>query len=149
MKKDAIIKAIIKGLIATISLLLVYFIILTLISGWGFAKVQFFDFWYFVISLAVGFGIQIGLYVYLKNMIRSRDLPRGMLVTTGSTSTLSMVSCCAHYLVNILPLIGVTGFITVVAQYQIELFWVGIGFNLFGIIFIANKVYKFSKQIKS
>jgi Cu+-exporting ATPase len=57
-----------------------------------------------------------------------------------------MVSCCAHYLVNILPVLGVTGFVTLVAQYQVELFWLGLAFNMVGMLYIAPKVVKAYKE---
>ena len=59
-------RPIVKGMVGTIALLAVYFTVVSLISGWGFALDQFTAFWYFIISLAVGFGIQVGLFTYLK-----------------------------------------------------------------------------------
>ena len=57
------IKSVLYGFLASGLLLGIYFVILTLVSGWGFAQDQFFQFSYFIVSLALGFGIQIGLYV--------------------------------------------------------------------------------------
>ena len=56
-----------------------------------------------------------------------------------------MISCCAHYLVNLVPILGVTGLATFAAQYQVKLFWVGILFNVAGIMYMVNKIYKFKK----
>ena len=61
MLEKNIIKPIVYGSLASGILLGVYFSILSLVSGWGFAKDQFSLFWYFIASLAVGFGIQIVL----------------------------------------------------------------------------------------
>ncbi len=65
---------------------------------------------------------------------------------SGTTSTAAMISCCAHYLANLLPILGTVGIVTFVAQYQVELFWVGLLFNLGGIFYIANRVLKFSTR---
>lgn len=65
-----------------------------------------------------------------------------MVAASGTTSATAMVSCCAHYLVNILPVLGITGFITVIAQYQAQLFWLGLALNLAGILYIAPKAMK-------
>ncbi|MDP3947440.1 MAG: hypothetical protein Q8Q41_01970 [bacterium] len=119
---------------------------LTLVSGWGFAWDQFSLFWYFIVSLAVGFGIQIGLYIYLRNIIQDGQLGGKVLGVTGTTSTAAMISCCTHYLVNLLPVLGAVGAVTFAVQYQIQLFWVGLLFNLGGIIFMANRVIKFSAR---
>jgi hypothetical protein len=40
----------------------------------------------------------------------------------------------------------VTGFVSVVAQYQVQLLWVGLAFNLAGILYIAPKVIKAFKE---
>ena len=131
------------GLAAAIILIVIYFIIVSLVSGWDFAQGQFLQFWYFNVTLAIGFGTQVGLYSYLRSMIK--DVSPRIVATTGATSTAAMISCCAHYLVNILPILGAVGIITVISSYQVQLFWIGLIFNLTGIIYMANKVYKFSK----
>ncbi|TAL49224.1 hypothetical protein EPN83_01655 [Patescibacteria group bacterium] len=131
-----------KGILAALSLLALYFAVVTLISGWAFALEQFTRFWYFIVSLTLGFGIQIGLYSYLKNAIR-RSVPKGAVVASGTTSTVATLSCCAHYLANILPVVGIAGLISFIGQYQIELFWVGLAANIFGIWYITNKIRKF------
>jgi len=128
------------GILASIILLGIYFTILSLVSGWNFAQDQFNSYWYFILSLSAGFGIQIGLYSYLKNLIRNSDNGGRVLGVTGTTSTVAMISCCSHYLVNILPILGIAGVITVLAQYQIELFWIGLFFNLAGIIYLSSKI---------
>ena len=140
-----VLKSILKGATATFVLLAVYFTLITLISGWFFAKEQFFSFWYFIISLAIGFGTQMALYTYLKNRIHGNSSGGKILAVSGTTSTVAMLSCCSHYLVNILPIIGVTGIVSLVGQYQVEFFWLGIIFNLIGIWYISNKIIKFLK----
>lgn len=137
------IKSFLYGLFASISLLVLYFVISSLVSEPEFVKEQFALYWYFIISLALGFGIQVGLYVYLRNLIADRGVG-GVLGITGTTSTVAMISCCAHYLVNLLPILGVAAMVTFVAQYQIELFWVGILFNLAGVSYMANKIFRFT-----
>ncbi|PJC36826.1 hypothetical protein CO046_03700 [Candidatus Peregrinibacteria bacterium CG_4_9_14_0_2_um_filter_53_11] len=144
--KKIILNAVFKGIIASLILLGAYFLILTLVSGWDFAVDQFLDYWYFVLSLAFGFGIQVGLFVYLKNAVHSKNLSKGVLAATGTTSTVAMISCCAHYLVNILPVLGVTGLVTFVAQYQMELFGLGLLSNLLGIAYILRRIYFFHKS---
>ncbi|KKS38317.1 MAG: hypothetical protein UV01_C0004G0119 [Parcubacteria group bacterium GW2011_GWA2_42_14] len=121
----------------------IYFSVVILISGASFALSQFYEFWYFIIALALGFGVQVGLYTYLRNAILERGSAGKVLAVSGATSTLAMISCCSHYLVNILPVIGVTGIISIIGQYQIEFFWVGLIFNLVGIVYIARKIFNF------
>ena len=136
------IRALFVGFSGAVALLAIFFAIAGLISSFESAKQQFIQYWYYIITLAIGFGIQVGLYVFLRQSIKEKASP-GVLAATGTTSTLAMISCCAHYLVNILPIVGISGFVAIVAQYQIQLFWVGILFNLAGIIFISWRIVKF------
>lgn len=138
-------RALLYGTLASSFLLGAYFAVLTLVSGWDFAQGQFADFRYFIVSLAVGFGIQAGLYAYLRSLITGSHGEGKMLGVTGTTSTAAMISCCTHYLANLLPILGTVGIVTFVAQYQVELFWVGLLFNLGGVIYTARRVIAFKR----
>jgi len=136
------------GTLAFMLILAVFFGVVSLISGRDFAFEQFSEFWYFIVPLALGFGIQVGLYTYLKNLVGKHGASGKVVAVSGTTSTAAMVSCCAHYLVNILPIMGLTGFLTVVAEYQVELFWLGLAFNAVGILYVASMVIKATKEHK-
>jgi Cu+-exporting ATPase len=138
-------KIFLAAITAIVGLLFVYALVVSTISGYKFASEQFAAYWFYVVSLAVGFGIQVGFYMYLREAVHGAISGKTVAVT-GTTSTLAMISCCAHYLVNILPILGVAGAVAIIAQYQIQLFWVGIVFNLFGIAFIIKKIIAFKKK---
>lgn len=142
---DILKKSVLKGILAFLTLLSVYFSILTLVSGWKFTWEQFTEFWYYIFSLSLGFGVQFSLYSYLKDIVKQASTGQ-VLAASGTTSTTAMISCCAHYLTNILPILGVTGLITFIGQYQVQFFWIGLFFNLLGIIYIGNRVLRFSQQ---
>ncbi|HEY4518016.1 MAG TPA: hypothetical protein VJG48_00140 [Candidatus Paceibacterota bacterium] len=131
------------GLLGTLALLALYFIAVGLISDTAFAVGEFQKFWYYIIALAVGFGVQAGLYTYLRQAVRSGRGAGKVLAVSGSTSTAAMITCCAHYLVNIAPLIATAGVVTFISQYQVQFFWIGLAFNLWGIVYIGNKVRKY------
>ena len=133
-------KSIAYGILGSSILLGVYFAILSLVSGWGFAQRQFISFWYYIVPLALGFGIQVGLFTYLRQVVKQGMGTGKVLAVSGTTSTAAMISCCAHYLVNIAPLIATAGVITFISQYQVQFFWVGLAFNIGGIAYIANKI---------
>lgn len=135
------------GLAAAALLLAAYFGVLTLVSGWEFARTQFASYWYFVVALAVGFGVQIGLYSYLRSITRHGDSSGKVVAVSGATSTGAMISCCAHYLTNVLPVLGATGVVALVAQYQVELFWVGLVFSLGGVIYVGRKAVQATRHM--
>lgn len=137
------------GVITACILLAIYFTAVGVITELPYAQSQFAKYWPFIVSLAVGFGIQIGLYSYLRQEVSNMHMktPGRTVAVTGTTSTFAMISCCAHYLANIIPVLGIAGALSIVGQYQKELFWVGIAFNAAGIVYIARKVYQFKKYV--
>lgn len=135
-----VLRATVKGIMATVAMLTLYFFVLGLLSGLPYAWGEFVGFWYFIVALAVGFGVQVGLFFYLKDYIHSGRSSGKVLAVSATTSTSAMLSCCAHYAVNIVPLLGVTGLVTLVSQYQIHFFWVGLLFNTLGIAYISWKI---------
>jgi len=134
------------GLIAAAALLAFYFGLLTAISGWSFTLDQFRTFWPFISALAAGFGIQFGLFIYLRRAVHAAHSGK-IVAASGTTSGVAMVSCCAHYLVNLLPALGATGLASLVGTYQIELFWVGLLANLAGIIYMGSRLRAFAKGV--
>jgi Cu+-exporting ATPase len=134
------------GVLAFGLLLGAYFGVLTLVSGWKFTVSQFAEFWYYVLPLAAGFGIQVALYIRLRQLLLVRDGSRAVMAASGTTSTAAMISCCAHYLVNVAPVLGATGLVTFAAQYQVEFLWVGLAFNAAGIAFIGNRLWHATKE---
>tara|TARA_B100000508_G_scaffold87608_1_gene68211 strand:+ start:565 stop:1008 length:444 start_codon:yes stop_codon:yes gene_type:complete len=127
------------GTLAASLLLALYGAVLTLVSGFAFMLDQWLQFWPYIVVLAIGFGVQVTLYAYLRQKVHEQANGRVMAIS-GTTSTVAMVSCCTHYLVNLLPVLGATGLVVFVSQYQIELFWFGIVANLAGIGYMIYKI---------
>ena len=140
MLKTKIIRPLAGGVFASSALLAIYFGVLTLISGWSFTVSQFAEFWPYIITLAFGFWIQVGLYLYLKRLSENHHHANHMVAASGTTSTVAMLACCAHYLTNILPVLGVVGVVSLIAQYQIALFWISLAFNAAGLVYIGRQV---------
>ena len=128
------------GALAAAGLLGIYFGLLTILSGWDFTLEQFRDYWPFIVALAVGFGIQVGLFVFLHRRVHEAKAGK-VVAVTGTTSGAAMVSCCTHYLVNLLPALGATGLVSLVGEYQVELFWVGLAANMAGIAYIGHRAW--------
>ena len=134
------------GALAFGLLLGAYFASLTLVSGWKFTLSQFSEFWFYILPLAGGFGLQVALYIRLRQLLHQSKDTRTVIAASGTTSTVAMISCCAHYLVNVAPVLGATGLVTFATQYQVEFFWVGLAFNGAGIAYIGNKLWKATKE---
>lgn len=134
------------GILAFAALLGVYFGILTLVSGWTFTVREFSNFWFYILPLAAGFGLQVALYIGLKQVISASTDAKTVMAASGTTSTAAMISCCAHYLTNLAPIVGAAGLVSLAAQYQVEFFWVGLSFNAAGIGYIGTKLFNAIKE---
>jgi Cu+-exporting ATPase len=133
------------GALAFAALLAVYVVALTLVSGWTFTAEQIAEFWYYVVPLAAGFGVQVGLYVRLRGVASRAQEAGAVVAASGTTSTAAMVSCCAHYLANAAPVLGASGLVAFAAQFQEELFWLGLAFNAAGIAYVGMKLARATK----
>ena len=139
-------RAIAAGVAAAAVLLAAYFGALTALSGWEFTVNQFGQYWFYIVPLAAGFGVQICLYLVLRQRISHAKQSGAMVAASGTTSGAAMVSCCAHYLVNLAPVLGAAGIVTFISQFQVQLFWVGLVFNAAGIAYVAIQLTKATKE---
>lgn len=131
-------KSVLIGIAGAVAMFLFYFSVTGAVSGFTFAAEQFFSVWYWIIGLAAGFGIQAGLFALLR--FRSAGVSSGTLASSGGASGIAMIACCAHRLVDIVPLVGITFVATALIQYQPYLFALGLVSNIAGIIFLAKKL---------
>lgn len=131
------------GAVGAIGLLTVYVGVVTLVSGWNFFTFVWFENWYWVLALALGFGLQVGLYAYLKKMVAAFHTGK-VVAASGTTSTAAMLACCAHYLVNFAPFLGLSGAIGLLSQYQQQFFLIGILFNLAGVTYLVYQFIRFN-----
>ena len=148
MAADAQQKAVAAGASAAIALLAVYFAVLGAVSGASFAVSQFAEFWPYVVTLAAGFGAQVGLYIHLRHLTTRLHQSHCAIAVSGTTSAAAMLACCTHYLANVLPVLGAVGLVTFAAQYQVQLFWVGLAFNAAGLAFVGRHVYAASQALR-
>lgn len=146
-------KEIRNGIIAGVSLILFYFVIMIVSSASLSATVsQFKQLWYWMIALSLGFGIQVGLFTHLKIIINDRQIVSGagaVTATSTGTSAASMVACCAHHLSEVLPIIGLSGFAIFLTRYQIPIIVFGIMMNLLGIIYMLKTINKIKFHVKN
>ena len=91
-----------------------------------------------LILLVAGFGIQIGLYTYLRHKEAVCTLTS---MASGGVSSISMILCCSHYLINILQFISLS-FATFLTKYTFYILLFGVASNIAGILFMLNKIKK-------
>src|SRR3990172_9538370 len=107
------------GIGAGILLLMLYAGVITLAQGAQHMLEQTARLWYWLAILATGFGIQVGLFSFIRQALRERTASATAAVAaSGGVSAGSMVACCAHHLADILPLIGAVGLSVFLVKYQ-------------------------------
>ena len=139
-----ILRSVFIGLGSSTGLLLSYFLLVGLLQSWLHAVQLLKDDYLFVGAISGGFGIQLGLYSYIRSV--KKMLPSGklsVLATSGTgTSSISMLACCLHHLGDIAPLIGLSGATLFFQEYRVPIMSFGIGVNFVTIFLMLRLIEK-------
>jgi hypothetical protein len=125
---------------ASVALFAAYVLILTALESFGHAIQQFAQLWYLMAPLITGFGVQIGLFSYVRTESRrmASGGATGSVAASGGVSAGSMVLCCLHHVTDVLPLIGLSAAALFLAQYQVFFLVLGVLSNIIGIFMMLN-----------
>lgn len=129
----------IHGVLAAVLLFLIYFITLSVLNNVEHAVTQFIDIWYLMVPLVVGFGIQIGLFSFIRT---SAKAAAGAAAASGSVSAGSMVACCLHHVTDVIPVIGLSAAAIFLDVYQPVFLLIGVVSNIVGIVFMMSIIQK-------
>jgi len=122
------------GVFSALGLLAFYIGVVSIFQGIEFAFFNLRILWYLIFPLAIGFGIQIGLFASIRHTAQLT----GAVAGTGTISGGSMIACCSHFLLNMIPIAGVSGFALFLVNYQSWFLGVGILSNVIGIGLMLN-----------
>jgi cation transport ATPase len=125
----------------TFALIGLYLALVTLAQGWAHAWSLLWKDRWLVGAIALGFGVQVGLYVYLRRVQRQAvplRSPTAVAAAGTGTSSVAMVACCAHHVTDALPLLGLSVAATLLNQYRALFMLVGIGMNSLGILLMLR-----------
>lgn len=134
------VRSVAAGLVGGIALLSLYLAIISLAQGVDHAFEQLGADALFVVLIAVGFGTQVALFVELRAIDRHHRAAAAVTVAGTGTSAAAMLACCAHHLVDLLPLVGLSAAAVFLNAYKTPLLLVGIGMNLVGVVMIARQL---------
>ncbi len=126
-------KSVAYGFLGSLSLLIIFVSVVIALGGFEEVAVRLSRYGVYIFILVLGFGAQVGIYVHIKKSGKA-------LAATGSTSGLAMISCCSHYLISFLPILGVAGVSGMISSYQTEIFLTGIFFNFLGILHLVSEI---------
>ena len=128
------------GLVSAAALLGVYLTIISLAQGFQHAFEQLAADALFVGLIAAAFGIQICLFVELRTVDRRHRVAAGVTAAGTGTSAAAMLACCAHHVVDLLPLLGLSAAAVFLNAYKTPLFLVAVAMNVIGILVIARQL---------
>ncbi len=135
------------GAAASVAIFAVYLAIVALAQGWEPAIQLLAQDWYLVAPITLSFGVQIGLYVYLRGIIRVRSRGTGAITgASGGTSTMAMVACCAHRVADLLPFLGLSAAAGFLAAYKTPFLIFGLAVSLTGVFLISRRIVKYRVQ---
>lgn len=133
-------RSVVAGLLGAGLLLGVYLGIISLAQGAEHAFEQLATDAVFVGLISAGFGTQIALFAELRTVDRLHRSSAAVTAVGTGTSAAAMLACCAHHLVDLLPLLGLSAGAVFLNAYRTPLFVIGIGMNIVGIVVIARQL---------
>jgi hypothetical protein len=136
------VRSVAAGVVGAAALLGVYLGIISLAQGAEHALQQLAADALFVGLIAAGFGTQLALFVELRAVDRRHRTAAAVTAAGTGTSAAAMLACCAHHLVDLLPLVGLSAAAVFLNAYKTPLFLVGIGMNIVGIVVIARQLQR-------
>ena len=132
-------KSVIYGILGSMSFVALYLIIVSLFQGINYAISRFVELWYLMTPLVIGFGIQFGLFTFIRNFMK---MSPGTTGACGGISTTSMIACCAHHVTDVIPIIGASALGIFLLEYQPVFLIFGIVSNIAGITVMMNLAKK-------
>jgi len=142
---EAELKGVLWGVSVMIVVILINWSILSLLNFPMMAMNLINQYWYLLILLIGGFGLQVGLFVYYNSL---NAIGCGTTIVSGGISTFSMIFCCSHYLLNLLPFLGALvgiSFFAALSKYTLHFLVLGVISNVIGIgvlYYQKNKYFK-------
>ncbi|MEK7777604.1 MAG: hypothetical protein AAB303_03150 [Chloroflexota bacterium] len=133
------------GLAGAGFLVLLYLGIVTWAQGWAHALELLSQDRAFVAAIAAGFGLQIGLYSYLRLVVHHGvrlAMPTAATGVGTGTSSVAMVACCIHHVADVLPILGLSGAAIFLNQYRILFMAAGLVVNAVGVAIMLRVVFQ-------
>lgn len=100
----------------------------------------------FVLAIALGFGIQVGLFADLRAIHSRHRGSQALTAASAGAGSAAMLACCAHHLVDVLPLVGLSAATVFLNDYRPLLVAFSLGMNALGIAIISRQLVTARRQ---
>ena len=139
-------KSWIYGIVAVLIVVAINFFVLYLLNFPSMATDLIRKYFILLILLIGGFGFQVGLFTYYNSL---NAISCSTTVASGGISGVSMILCCSHYLLNILPFLGAIvgmAWLASLSKYTLQFLILGIFSNAVGIGVLFYQKNKFERE---
>ena len=134
-------------LLGALGLSFFYYLILVLVTrDFSHPFQQFLLFQPWMSILIIGFGSQVGFHSLLMkgdfSSLEEKKDAKNATRTSSAVSGVAMVACCAHHMVDLLPIMGISSTMIFLTEYQKEFLIVGVAMNILGAILMMVLIIK-------
>lgn len=127
-------KPIFWAIVSFIGFILFNFLLISLFSrSASFALEQMVRIKVYILFIALGFSIQVALFVKMKEAAY-------LVSGAGVISTGTMIACCVHHVTESLPFLVLGGLGAILINYQKELLLLSIAVNWLGVLYMVKKL---------
>jgi hypothetical protein len=127
----------------TVVLIFVYIFAMSLGNTLFVALSELGRWWAYVAALSVGFGIQVGLYMHIRDFVRAAGgkVNGSRMAMSGGVSATSMVVCCLHHVTDVLPILGLSAASLFLANYQSVFMSLGVLSSIVGTTVMLEQLH--------
>lgn len=128
------------SILSFFGLIIFYFLTMAGLSrSWAVTLNQFKNLWLWMAAISLSFSAQVYLFLSLRKI--AGETAGGRLISASATSSsLSMVACCAHHAADFLPLLGFSALSLFLVNYQKPLLILSLTLNILGILLMLRKL---------
>lgn len=98
--------------------------------------------WWLVVPITAAFAAQVGVMVELRHRHAQHHALMPAAGAASGTSAAGMIACCAHHIVELAPIAGLTGFATTLNDARVPIMLAGLALNLTVLALAVRRLHR-------
>ncbi len=133
--------------LAAVALVALYVSVVAALQDWGHAWDLLGQDAWFVAPIAGGFGLQAGMFLYMRSLRAMSRPGTAMAACSSGISGVAMAACCAHHISDLVPVLGLSGAAVFVTDFKTPLAVVGIVSNGVGLLLMGLRLRRIREAL--
>lgn len=133
------------GALAALGLALFYTVVVGGVGGLSHLGEQVTTDAPWLVVILAGFGTQVALFAELRRRGKLSGASGAAAGGGGAASAVGMIACCSHHIVDLVPVIGLSGAAVFLTDYRTPIMVVAIALNAFGVVMAARRLRHFPR----